>query len=151
MVAAACSFTLHSDGRFISLDVTACEQIFAHGPGDCLQPCAALHHPPTARHRRDVDTRFPPESLLLAVEWLVIAILRNDRVDDHRVGRFALLDDLLARNHRCAHPRLLAPFTGTLLTLDHLDEILRGLHIEFLAAVVADRLLLPAALRAGAL
>src|ERR1035437_9005596 len=108
------------------------------------------HHPPIQRRPSDFDARLPLQDHTLAVQRQVIAILGHHRVDHHTVAHQALFDDPLRRRGR-DHPGFLAALAGALFAFGHHHEVLRRLHVQLFAHVVADDRLDLAASLAGAL
>src|ERR1035438_6908981 len=84
---------LHIDRCLVGLDVTAGQQLPAHGPDHRGEHLADRHHPAAHRGPRDLDARIAQQDGALTIEWAVIGILTDDGVDNHLFGHQALVDD----------------------------------------------------------
>src|SRR6266496_2600273 len=101
---------------------------------------------PTVQCRpADFHTAVPLQHRVLSIQRLMIAILADHHVDHNLITSQALLDDSWGQRSR-DHTLLLARLAGALLAFADQHEILRRLHIQLGALLVADHCrLFPAA------
>jgi hypothetical protein len=92
-------------------------------------------HPEREGGPLEHDT-LPCEDLRLAIQWQVVGIARHQHMGDHRLGRYAALDQ--PRRRWRLHHDARAGTAGQFWTSRHDDPKLCGDHVKTLRRVLAD-------------
>ena len=92
-------------------------------------------HPEREGGPLEHDT-LPYEDLRLAIQWQVVGIARHQHMGDHRLGRYAALDQ--PRRRWRLHHDARAGTAGQFWTSRHDDPKLCGDHVKTLRRVLAD-------------
>ncbi len=79
--------------------------------------------------RTGTDARVALQNRTLSIQWAMVGLFPDQRIDDDVFRHQALRDDAHGER-RGNHALLLALFAGTLLALGQLGELLGGLDAE---------------------
>ena len=145
VVASAGFFALHADRRFVSLDVTAGEEIFPHRLGNRHQEGSGSHDARIERGAREIDSKVAMQIGLLAVERQVRCVFLEHDIDDEGVGELALFNDAWSASSSRGHAAFRAAVACELFAPDDPHEVLGRLDIENFFLLVADDMPLEAA------
>src|SRR5690606_19547242 len=85
MVAAFCFGALHAHGRFIRLDVTACEQVGLQGFHHGHKQATRCDNRSVERAAGEGDSKVPIQISLLPVNGQMRAVFLDDDIDDERI------------------------------------------------------------------
>jgi hypothetical protein len=138
VVAALGLITLHADRGFVSLNVSAFEQIALKDSGHGKQQLARGHDGRIEGAPRKLNLAISLQIGCLPVEGQMGEVFLDEHIDDHRVGEFALFHDLGASGRSSGDSSLRAFAAGQLLTLENSHEVAGRFHVEDFLFFVAD-------------